>query len=607
MFSLLVGAYLLQATYIDLYNKGHELLVQNRAKEAEVLLHDSASLNPAYVPALKDLAESYVKLKNFPEAIDNYKKVVELEPGDINSRARLAELYSWAGNYDRAVVTYKDALELDPKNGKLLNGLAVVFRWSHRYNEAERLYRDVLAADPENHEALKGLEKTYSMTGDLSAAIDILEKAIVLYPGDSELHKDMGTVLAWQKNYKKAIGSLERAVGLFPAYAEAYRTMGDVYSWMRSYRQAENAYKKAIDIEPDSVENHMLLAKLYRNTERRKLAEDEVKAALRLEPTDTSALELFRDIRNEGKYSIVKLVSEIFEIAAYIIVFIIVIAVSRTKRKILKRKHKAYLCLVSYVLPSIVLLTLVSYIWESYIGELLNVNFLEDLSEAALFLTFGVSFLTLLWADKKSKEFARTVILAVGAHPDDIELGCGGFIMKAKDSGATVYGLTMSKGEKGTSEDVKRTNELKKAAEFMELDGFWVADFPDTCLNDCVTAMKDTLEEKIKEIGATIVLTHTGIDIHSDHRAVFEATKVAARNLSVLCYEDVSTPREFVPNYFVDITGYISDKMKIIGFHRSQEDKNYMNPEVIKGRAAHRGIQAGVEFAEAYHTYKLLR
>jgi len=82
---------------------------------------------------------------------------------------------------------------------------------------------------------------------------------------------------------------------------------------------------------------------------------------------------------------------------------------------------------------------------------------------------------------------------------------------------------------------------------------------------------------------------------------------VAARNISVLCYEDVSTPREFVPNYFVDVTGYIEDKMKLITFHKTQENKTYMDPEVIKGRAAHRGLHGGVQYAEAYRIHKLLR
>ncbi|MFQ5586805.1 MAG: PIG-L deacetylase family protein, partial [Thermodesulfobacteriota bacterium] len=97
------------------------------------------------------------------------------------------------------------------------------------------------------------------------------------------------------------------------------------------------------------------------------------------------------------------------------------------------------------------------------------------------------------------------------------------------------------------------------------------------------------------------------LDIHSDHQAVFKATKEAARHCSILCYEDVSTPREFVANYFVDISGYIEDKLKLITFHKTQELKTYMDPEVIKGRAAHRGLQCGVTYAEAFSIYRLLR
>ncbi|MBI5453136.1 MAG: PIG-L family deacetylase [Deltaproteobacteria bacterium] len=236
-----------------------------------------------------------------------------------------------------------------------------------------------------------------------------------------------------------------------------------------------------------------------------------------------------------------------------------------------------------------------------------DANLIEDVTEAILFFTLGSSLMALLWTERRVHDFTNTTILAIGAHPDDIELGCGGFIMKAKDSGAKVYGLTMTRGEKGTDKNGAREGELKKAALFMELDGFSISDFPDTGLKDAVARMKDAIEEKIKETGATLVLTHTQIDIHTDHQAVFEATKVAARNISVLCYEDVSTPREFVPNYFVDIGSYIEDKMKLVSLHRTQNDKNYMDPEVIKGRAAHRGIQGGVQYAEAFRIYKLLK
>lgn len=607
MLSLLAGAYLLQATYVDLYNDGHRLLEQGNAKEAEIVLKNSASLNPRYMPALKDLAETYARLKHFPEAIEEYKRIIELNPKDMHARRRLAELYSWVGNHDKSIVTYKDALEIDPRNIALKNGLATVLRWSHRYDEAERLYKEVTSAEPENHEALKGLGKTYSMTGDLPGAIEALDKAIRLYPDDAELYKDRGTVLAWQKDFKKALVSLNKAVEISPNYTEAYRTMGDVYSWMKSYQKAIETYRKASDIEPNNIENHVLMAKTYKLMDNKAQADASIKAALKIDPSDSRALQVLREIREEGKGSIIKDVGEALELATYVFVFIIIIVVSRSKKRMLKRKHRAYFYFINFLLPALVAVTFASYLGKDSFSEWLNIGFVEEVTEAVLFIALSVSFIAVLWTEHRSKDFSKTVILAVGAHPDDIELGCGGYIMKAKDSGAKVYGITMTKGEKGTLAEGRRQEELKKAAKFMELNDFWVMDFPDTELDKHIPKMKDLIEEKIKETGATLLVTHTSIDIHSDHQAVFEASKVAGRNLSILCYEDVSTPREFVPNYFIEITGYIEDKMKLIGFHKTQEDKTYMDPEVIKGRAAHRGIQSGVQYAEAFRVYKLLR
>ncbi|MBI5642877.1 MAG: tetratricopeptide repeat protein [Deltaproteobacteria bacterium] len=605
--SVFLAAYLLQATYIDLFNDGHRLLDQGNIKEAEVALKESASLNPGYAPALKGLGEAYVKLKRLPEAIEAYQRAIEINPKDIQARGRLAELYSWAGNHDKAIVTYRDVLELDPRNPVLKTGLATVLRWSHRYDEAERLFKEVLALEPENNEALKGLAKTYSMAGDLTSSVAVFEKAVSIYKEDYELHKELGTVLAWQKDFKKAIIELGRSIELSPNYAEAHRTKGDVYLWMKSYQQAIEAYKKATDIEPNNLENHLLLARVYKHTGDNHLAEESVKAALRIDPAAGGALELLRELRGGSGYLFINRVGDGVELTAFVFVFVLLFFTYRSRRRMLMRRHRIYFYFINFVLPALVFITFLSFLGRTSLTEWLDINLVEDIAEAILFFALGTSLMALLWTERRSHDFLNLRILAIGAHPDDIELGCGAFIMKAKDSGAKIYGLTMTKGEKGTEKAGKREDELKKAARFMELDGVWINDFPDTRLSDSVSGMKDVIEEKLKETGATLVLTHTPIDIHSDHQAVFEATKVAGRNVSVLCYEDVSTPREFVPNYFVDVAGYIEDKMKLVSFHKTQGEKNYMDPEVIKGRAAHRGIQGGVQYAEAFRVYKLLK
>jgi LmbE family N-acetylglucosaminyl deacetylase len=105
-----------------------------------------------------------------------------------------------------------------------------------------------------------------------------------------------------------------------------------------------------------------------------------------------------------------------------------------------------------------------------------------------------------------------------------------------------------------------------------------------------------------------MVITHTDVDVHGDHRAVFAATREAARAVpTVLCYEDVSTTNQFTPDLYVDITGYIEDHLKACAFHRTQDHRTYMDAHVLQGRAAHRGMQIGVHFALAFRTVQLIR
>lgn len=607
MMTLIIGAFLLQATFVDLYEQGHTLMEQGKYNEAELVLKEAVSLEPASATALEDLAKAYVRLKRFPDAVEVYKKLVAADPSNMVARADLAELYSWLGKHDKSIVTYRDALELAPDSIQLKNGLARVLRWNHRYDEAERLYREVLTDSPDNHAALEGLAKTQAISGELSESIKTLSTAIELYPNDPELHKELGTVLGWNKSYKEAIESLDRAIELSPDYVAAWRTKGDVYLWMKSYQQALEAYEKATDLDPDNVDDYLQLAKIHTQAGNRVGAENSLKEALRIDPANPKALDSLQELRGGDDVRYIELIGNIVEAFAFVFVFILILQAYRSKRRILMRRHKLYYYFINFILPGLLIITLAALLGRSYLGTWVDRAVVEDLIEAVIFFGLGASFLALLWIEHRGHDFSSRSYLVVGAHPDDIELGCGGLIMKIKDSGGKAYGLTMTRGERGATKHGKREEEMKRAFDYMELDGFWMYDFPDTELDDVVSEMKNVLEDKIRETGVNVVVTHADKDVHSDHRAVFEATKVAARNMSILCYEDVSTTGEFVPNYYVDVSGYIEDKLKLVSFHKSQGKKTYMDPDVIRGRAAHRGLQSGVQYAEAFMIYRLHR
>jgi LmbE family N-acetylglucosaminyl deacetylase len=181
-------------------------------------------------------------------------------------------------------------------------------------------------------------------------------------------------------------------------------------------------------------------------------------------------------------------------------------------------------------------------------------------------------------------------------------------LAKFKDSGYRVCGLVVTSGERGNEFEAQgknRGDEARHGASTLGLDELWVCNFGDTRLYTQLNEIKTAIEEKIVATGAEIVITQSPDDMHQDHRAVFEATKIAARGAhTLLCYEDVSTEPHFVPNYFVDITDYIEDKIEAVASHKTQKHRLYTQPEAIRGRAAHRGMQSGVKYAEAFLLYK---
>jgi len=196
-------------------------------------------------------------------------------------------------------------------------------------------------------------------------------------------------------------------------------------------------------------------------------------------------------------------------------------------------------------------------------------------------------------------------ILAIGAHPDDIEIACGATLAQFHDSGYTIWGLVISQGERGGNSDV-RPAEAIGGAHFLGLDHVEILDFPDTRLQECSIEILGAIESLVQEFKPDIVFTHSSHDLHQDHRTVHEATLRAARNLStILCYESPSVTQEFVPTFFIDIGAYIDVKVESIKEHWDQRNKPYVQPERVRGQAVFRGSQARAQYAEGFEAVRI--
>jgi LmbE family N-acetylglucosaminyl deacetylase len=195
-------------------------------------------------------------------------------------------------------------------------------------------------------------------------------------------------------------------------------------------------------------------------------------------------------------------------------------------------------------------------------------------------------------------------VLAIGAHPDDIEIACGAAMARMHDNGHVIWGIVMTAGERGGDRTV-RPGEARNGASFLGLDNVRLNAFSDTRLSEAGGDMIRVIEEQIGLLKPDMIFTHSSHDLHQDHRAVHEATLRAARNHdTIFCYESPSVTPDFTPTVFVDVADYIDVKIESIKEHWDQRGKPYVQPERVKGVAVFRGGQARLRYAEAFEVVR---
>lgn len=198
------------------------------------------------------------------------------------------------------------------------------------------------------------------------------------------------------------------------------------------------------------------------------------------------------------------------------------------------------------------------------------------------------------------------VVLAVAAHPDDLELACGGTLARFVDAGHTVHALVMTSGAQGGASE-RRRGEAERGAAFLGFASARLLDYPDTQLPLCEGALMQEIEDAITAYRPDVILTHSAHDQHQDHVAVHRASLRAARaHHSILCYESPSATRDFNPSVYFDIDHYVGVKAHAVALHEDQAHKRYMGRRVLEGTAAFRGHQVKRRHAEGFEVVRLL-
>lgn len=210
-------------------------------------------------------------------------------------------------------------------------------------------------------------------------------------------------------------------------------------------------------------------------------------------------------------------------------------------------------------------------------------------------------------------------ILVVATHPDDESLGAGGLMLRKKNEGCQIYVLNMTDMSIDAGYTPIQINhrqmEIKNMVQSYPLDGYYNLSLKPAMLDTYTTT--DLMEKVISVFNDvqpdTIILPYR-YDIHSDHRITFDIVYSCTKSFRFPFVKKVlmmETPSEtdfalaehtFPPNYFIDISKYIDQKIEIAKLFKSELlDHPFPRSEKnIRAYGTIRGAVCGVDSAEAF-------
>ena len=193
-------------------------------------------------------------------------------------------------------------------------------------------------------------------------------------------------------------------------------------------------------------------------------------------------------------------------------------------------------------------------------------------------------------------------ILALGAHPDDIEFGCAGTLIHFRDFyEAELVMLVMTQGKKHKTSAAWREDEQRNAADVLQAK-CKILDMDDTHLNlhECIEA----IEGSLVDLKPTHVFTPFYDDTHQDHRTLAQATVSAMRESTNLLYYECLSTEHMKPNLLQNIDKTISDKCHAILMHESQHHLDLCHK--AKVLAEYRAFRLPFDYAEAFTSRNLV-
>ena len=194
-------------------------------------------------------------------------------------------------------------------------------------------------------------------------------------------------------------------------------------------------------------------------------------------------------------------------------------------------------------------------------------------------------------------------ILALGAHPDDIEIFMYGLVLTYKKEGNQVFTMIATDGSRGGSPKddlLSKKREKEAVAGLKNISKPIFLNIPDGELGEDPDHRK-VIKENILKIMPDLIITHSQNDYHSDHRSLSLITSSVVSHYIPVIYCDTLMGINFNPNFYIDITEHFLLKKEAILKHETQKPQRFI--DLVKLMNSYRAAQCNAakgKYAEAY-------
>jgi Tfp pilus assembly protein PilF/LysM repeat protein len=159
-----------------------------------------------------DLAVSYQKLGEKAKALEQYRKVIEIDPMNVEAHNNLGVIYKDMGKMNLAVKEFQTVLSMNPRQEKAHNNLGIIFFLQGNLEKATQEFRGVLDINPRNREAYINLGVIYKRQNWIGKAKGMFENALSTDPYCPEAHYNLGLICEKSGDIKKAISHYQRFI-----------------------------------------------------------------------------------------------------------------------------------------------------------------------------------------------------------------------------------------------------------------------------------------------------------------------------------------------------------------------------------------------------------